>query len=389
MKDARRLCGDALAAALRESRATLLSRVDDIDEARWRVPKQAGVNPIAWELAHVAWFAEFWVLRGPHRRSADGLVHAARPPHIAGPDEILDSARLPHAERWSAPLPSRLAVRVMLDEQIEACIAAIPGGEDDAALYAHRLSLFHEDMHGEALAWLRAALAWPAPHGAALPSVAPRAPVRMAGGPVHVGWGAGRRGFAFDNEAPGRDVVLAPFEIDAAPVTSGQFLRFVRAAGYEDPAWWPGTAGAWRAGHAVPHPARWRRAGDGWEVRWFDRWEPLEPDRPVIHVSAHEAQAYARWAGRRLPTAAEWEAAARSAGIAWGGSVWEWTADAFEPYPGFAPGPYADYSAPWFGDHRELRGGSFATAPRLHDPCYRNFFQPDRTDVFAGFRTAL
>jgi EgtB-related family protein len=108
----------------------------------------------------------------------------------------------------------------------------------------------------------------------------------------------------------------------------------------------------------------------------------------VIHVSAWEAEAFARRAGRRLPHAAEWECAARDPRFHWGQSVWEWTADAFLPYPGFAAGPYADYSRPWFGDHRELRGGSFATHARLHDPAYRNFFVADRNDVFAGFRTA-
>ena len=109
----------------------------------------------------------------------------------------------------------------------------------------------------------------------------------------------------------------------------------------------------------------------------------------MIHVSAWEAEAYCRWAGRRLPHAAEWECAARQApAFAWGHSVWEWTADAFLPYPGFVAGPYADYSRPWFGDHRELRGGAFATHERLHDPRYRNFFVADRSDVFAGFRTA-
>jgi ergothioneine biosynthesis protein EgtB len=388
MTDPRRLAGGALAAALRDTRTVTHARVDDLVDAQWRVPQRPGLNPIAWELAHIAWFAEFWVLRGPHRRSDDGLVHAARPPHIAGPDTLLDSARLPHAARWTAELPSRLQVRVMLDEQLDACIAAIPDGDDDAALYAHRLALFHEDMHGEALAWLRAALSYAPPPGAGLPRLAARDPVRVEGGSVRLGWPAGRRGFAFDNELPGRDVVLRAFDIDAVPVTAGRFLRFVEAGGYDDAACWPAAAGEWRAAHASAHPARWRRSPEGWQSRWFDRWLPLDPDLPVIHVSAFEAEAYARWAGRRLPSAAEWEHAATTCGLVWGGSVWEWTADVFEPHPGFVPGPYADYSAPWFGDHRELRGGSFATHARLHDARYRNFFQPHRTDVFAGFRTA-
>jgi EgtB-related family protein len=123
-------------------------------------------------------------------------------------------------------------------------------------------------------------------------------------------------------------------------------------------------------------------------MRWFDRWQPLAPGAPVIHVSAWEAEAYCRWAKRRLPAAAEWECATRDPRFQWGRSVWEWTADAFVPYPGFVAGPYAEYSRPWFGDHRELRGGAFATHTRLHDPRYRNFFVADRNDVFAGFRTA-
>ena len=182
---------------------------------------------------------------------------------------------------------------------------------------------------------------------------------------------------------------VAPFEIDATPLRNAEFVAFVEAGGYDDATLWPGSADAWRARHASLHPSRWRRDASGaWQMRWFDRWLPLDAAAPVIHVSAWEAEAYCRWAGRRLPHAAEWECAARDARFSWGRGVWEWTADAFLPYPGFVAGPYADYSQPWFGDHRELRGGAFATAERLHDPRYRNFFVADRNDVFAGFRTA-
>ena len=384
---ARTLTGDALAQALQDSRAVTLSRVDDLRDGQWRVPLQPGVNPVAWELAHVAWFAEFWVLRGPHEVGADGLVQARRPPHIAGPDELLDSSRLPHDARWSVALPSRLQVRVMLDEQLAACVAAIPDSEDDERLYFHRLALFHEDMHGEAFAWLRAALEYAAPPGLVLPRVDAAAPNAVDGGEVEVGGVEREGGFAFDNELPARRVTLARFDIDSAPISAGRFLRFVEAGGYDDPAWWPGEAGAWRAAGGPAHPARWRRVADGWQTRWFDRWLPLDPEQPVIHVNAWEAEAYCRWAGRRLPAAAEWELAARTTPMRWGASVWEWTADAFQPYPGFRAGPYRDYSQPWFGDHRELRGGAFATHPRLLDARFRNFFQPHRTDVFAGFRT--
>lgn len=389
--DARRLAGRALADALRESRATTLARVADADDEAWRVPQQPGINPIAWELGHLAWFAEFWILRGPHTLRDDGFVDAAQPARIAGPDAIFDSARLDHAARWHVQLPSRPELMARLDQQLDACIAAIPSAEGgDVAHYFHRLALFHEDMHGEAFAWLRAALAWPAPAGLeAMPAGDDDELLRIEGGRVEIGRRDSTPGFSFDNEQPGVSLHLAPFEIDASPLRNSRFLHFVEAGGYDNADFWPGPAGAWRAEQSKAHPERWRRTSrDTWEARWFDRWQPLDLDAPAVHVNAWEAEAYCRWAKRRLPSAAEWECAAREPRFGWGRSVWEWTASAFQPYPGFRPGPYRDYSAPWFGDHRELRGGSFATHARLHHSSYRNFFTPERSDVFAGFRTA-
>ncbi len=385
------LSGAALADAMHDSRRRTLAAVADLSDAQWQVPMQPGVNPIAWELAHIAWFGEFWVLRGPHHVDAHGFVQAARPPRHTGPDALFDSARLAHAARWTEPMPARAEVLRMLDAQLAACLDALPEGDDDARLYAHRLALFHEDMHGEAFAWLRAALGYSAPSGLSSPMRPDASHVlQMPAGEAHIGWPATRRGFAFDNECRGHVLNLPAFEIDAAPLSNRQFLAFVDAGGYDDPAFWPGDAGTWRQAQDRHAPKRWRRDAHGhWQHRWFDRWLPLAPDAPVIHVNAHEAEAYCRWAGRRLPHAAEWEvAAAHADAFRWGASVWEWTADAFTPYAGFEPGPYRDYSAPWFGDHRELRGGAFATSPRLHDRRYRNFFRPERCDVFAGFRTA-
>jgi gamma-glutamyl hercynylcysteine S-oxide synthase len=416
MSEPRHLTGNALADALRESRARTMSLVADLSDAQWLPPQRPGVNPVAWELAHLAWFAEFWVLRGPHTRDVHGHATAHTPARIAGPDALFDSARLAHAARWSAPLPARDALARTLQEQLDACIDALPASFDDEAHYFHRLALFHEDMHGEALCWLRASTGAAAPRGIAVPHVATAVPIEVRGGVFHLGAGASAPGFAFDNERPGREVRLRDFEIDSTPVSAAAFARFVDAGGYDDAALWPGAAGTWRAQSALSHPQRWRRAerseqrehgehsergarsehsehgtpdaapGD-WQHRWFDRWLPLDPHMPAMHLNAFEAEAYCRWAGRRLPSAAEWEAAAPR--TAWGHGVWEWTADAFAPYPGFVPGPYLEYSAPWFsGDHRELRGGAFATQARLHDRRYRNFFEPQRTDIFAGLRTA-
>ncbi|MEO7115056.1 MAG: selenoneine synthase SenA [Caldimonas sp.] len=385
--DPRRLAGSALATALRDSRATTFARTFDRDD--WRVPQQPGVNPVDWELGHLAWFAEFWILRGPHRVDGDGRVTAARPATLAGPDATFDSARLAHGDRWTTAMPDRDALASRLADQLDACIQAIPSDDDDKRSYFHRLALFHEDMHGEAFAWLRATLGWPAPDGLALRPSPAQEPIEIAGGDVELGRDLDERGFSFDNESPRRRARVAPFEIDAAPVTNAQFARFVDAGGYDEARWWPGEAGTWRRRQTRARPERWRRSQAGaWQQRWFDRWVALDPGASVIHVNAFEAEAFARWAGRRLPGAAEWECAAADPRFRWGRSVWEWTADAFQPYPGFVAGPYRDYSAPWFGDHRELRGGSFATHDRLHHPSYRNFFTPDRSDVFAGFRTA-
>lgn len=389
--DSRSLAGRALEDALRDARARTRAWTFDLSDSQWLVPRQAGVNLPAWELAHVVWFGEFWVLRGPHSVDDRGFVRAASPPRISGPDRVFDSARLGHAARWNEALPSRTQLADQLDAQLEAIVADLrAAGGDDDSLYFHRLALFHEDMHAEAFAWMRSALGYPAPRGLALPRLpGARTPIPIAAADARIGWPEGRRGFFFDNERDASVVRLAAYEIDSAPVSAGDFLRFVVDGGYDDAAWWPGEAGRWRKSTGLSHPARWRQTHAGWQAKWFDEWLPLDPDQPAIHLSAWEAEAYALWSGRRLPSAAEWEHAACSqASFQWGRSVWEWTASDFAPYPGFAPGPYRDYSAPWFGDHRELRGGAFATHDRMHDVRYRNFFQPQRHDVFAGFRTA-
>lgn len=395
MSNARQLDGLALADALRESRQRTLSLVSDLSTAQWLVPRQAGVNPLAWELAHIAWFAEFWVLRGPHHCDAQGLLHAARPALFAGPDDLFDSSRLAHAQRWDRTLPSRAELMPMMARQLNACIATLTtptAGTSDAAqrqLYFQRLALFHEDMHAEAFCWMRAALAYPAPHGVSVAPLPPRKTLTIAGAQAVIGWRGDQPGFAFDNEQPALSVDLADYEIDSTPLSAGDFACFVEAGGYNNAAYWPGDAGVWRRQSTCAHPQRWRRGPKGqWQTRWFDQWLPLDETAPAMHLNAFEAQAYCLWAGRRLPSAAQWEhAASTHPDFLWGHSVWEWTASTFTPYPGFTPGPYHAYSRPWFGSHRELRGGAFASHDRMHHPCYRNFFEPHRTDVFAGFRT--
>jgi iron(II)-dependent oxidoreductase len=219
---------------------------------------------------------------------------------------------------------------------------------------------------------------------------------------------------------------VEPFRIARAPVTNEQFLHFVEEGGYTRDEPWTDEGRRWRASVGATGPVYWLGEGRSW--RRYDRVEPIHPHHPIVFVNAFEADAYCRWAGRRLPTEAEWELAAKSPDgrrFPWGnapptaahanidgraggpvdvaahaqgdshygcrqmiGNVWEWTATRFAPYPGFVRDPYAEYSEPWFATpHRVLRGGCWATRGRLLRNTWRNFYPPDRRDVFAGFRT--
>ncbi|MBL8754737.1 MAG: SUMF1/EgtB/PvdO family nonheme iron enzyme [Planctomycetes bacterium] len=386
--DARRLRGAALDEAFVAARDATWRATLDLTDEQWRVPYHRGIQPTAWDLAHIAWFAEFWLLRGPHRLGIDGLLRAERNAPVIGRDHHHDSAAITHEERWRIPAWSRAELQDKLGEQLALCRAAAHRGDDDPdTLYHARFAVFHELMHVEALWWTRGILGYAAPTHLRLPRLRPRPEVKCDGGEFGLGQRRDEDRFAFDNELPGHTVRLAPFRIDAQPVSNAQFLAFVQGDGYADESAWTAAGWRWLQRERRQHPERWRCDRDGaWQQRWFERWVELPLDEPVIHVNAHEAEAYCAFVGRRLPRAAEWEAAADR--ITWGRSVWEWTADAFAPYPSFRPAPYTTYSAPWFHKQREMRGGAFTTHELMHDRRYRNFFLPQRTDVFAGFRTA-
>jgi iron(II)-dependent oxidoreductase len=316
---------------------------------------------------------------------------------------------------------------------LERVVRRLQREPDNAGLqYFVQLAIFHEDMHAEAFHYTRQTLGYPDPFPA--PAAAPALPaasrgdVELPGGMFQLGAEPGG-GFVFDNEKWAHPVRLAPFRIARVPVTSGEFLAFVEAGGYRRREWWSEAGWAWRAAAGADAPRYWTRDGNRWLQRRFDKVAPLVGEHPVVHVNWHEAQAYCRYANRRLPTEAEWEyAAAWSARerkkhcYPWGesaptpgranlesggpvavdsyadgdsaagcrqliGNVWEWTESTFDPYPGFVIDPYQEYSQPWFGTHKVLRGASFATTRRLVRNTFRNFYTPGRNDIFAGFRT--
>lgn len=403
---------------LEEARSRTLDLARDLADEQLSVPLLECINPILWELGHIAYFAEFWVLRH--------LL--GRAPMLPNADALYDSAKVDHDARWSLLLPSRadtLNFMCHVSDMISESSAELEEIAEWA--YFRRLVLHHEDMHAEALTYTRQVLGYPAPAyatrvaptGGALPG-----DVRIPGGCYAIG-ALPADGFVFDNEKWAHDVEIAPFEIARAPVTNAEFAAFIDSGGYHTAEFWSNEGWAWRTAERAQRPVYWLPGGES--RRSFDREIELQDNEPVCNVNYHEAQAYCVWARRRLPTEAEWEVAATGGHrrrYPWGdnlqgeslanldglyggvcdvgafetgdtpsgcrgmlGNVWEWTSSSFEPYPGFTLDPYKEYSEPWFGTHRVLRGGAWTTRTRLVSTRWRNFYRPHRRDIMTGFRT--
>ena len=383
-----------LADALRASRADTLATFDAYRRVLpgLAVPLRAGLNPPLWEIGHVGWFQDFWISRNPalgDGARADPDV-PRRPAERDDADALYHSSFVGHAARWSLPLPGVEETLATLAAQLERTLSLLArAGDDDEALYFFRLALLHEDMHHEAALYMAEQLDLPveAPGFAPAPLPDPPPPVVLGAGTWRLG--DARPGFAFDNELGAHDVQAGPASLDAQAVRWAEYLPFVEAGGYGDPGPWCDAGRRWLRDSGARGPAALRRGDHGWLRRRGGRWTPLDPREAACHLNAFEAQAWCRWAGRRLPTEAEWERAALTRPDAFRrGDVWEWTASPFAPFPGFRPHPYRDYSAPWFDGRPVLRGGSWMTQPRVAHPRYRNFFRPHRTDVPAGLRSA-
>ena len=396
----RRAGRDLLSLALMDARNHTLHLIGLYEHALagsdFVVPRLPELNPPLWELGHIGWFQEWWLGRNLQRHRGAACDPAASRLASIEPqaDRWWDSGQVAHDTRWALDLPDLSGIKGYLLQTLESSLELLEKTPDeDEALYFYRLALFHEDMHGEALIYMAQTLGLSL--GLDLPVAMPvRAPLLMPATRWQLGSLAG--GFSFDNERQAHEVAVPEFEIDAQVVNWAQFVEFVDDGGYDRSELWQPSGWQWLQHRCAAEGRRGPRYVDQIGVasgavmqNRFGTPQRLSGGQPVMHVSWWEADAWCRWAGRRLPAEVEWEVAAVQAarrGFHWG-DVWEWTGTTFHPYPGFVADPYRDYSEPWFGTHKVLRGASFATRARLKTPKYRNYFLPQRDDIFAGFRS--
>ena len=428
-----------LTATLQDARARTLELVNGLDEAQLMGPKIRTVNPLRWEIGHVAYFYEFFILREMY--GFESVLGQKA-------DELYDSIAVAHDTRWDLPLLSiSETLAYMQDVLDKLCEHLEQSSEDGMASeqnsFIYQFGAFHEDMHTEAFIWGRQALAYPTPVFNLSADVSSERSAGAWTGFANVPGGTFQLGassdapFNFDNEKWAHPVHVDIFQIAKAPVTCSEFATFIKDGGYQNKQFWSDEVWAYMQEHNLKHPGYWVAQGDDqWGLKQFEKIIPLPEYEPVSHVTWHEATAYCHWAGVRLPTEIEWEAAALGefddAGnlsstskrrYPWGdkspdparanldgrglgcvdvaalpdgdsafgcrqmlGNVWEWTADRFNPYPGFKADVYQEYSDMLFGSTRVLRGGAWTTRSRMIHGTYRNFFEPHRWHVFSGFR---
>jgi ergothioneine biosynthesis protein EgtB len=406
------LAARELAACLADVRSLTDTLAAPLSAEDQTVQSMPDVSPTKWHRAHTTWFFETFVLPDAQPRYREfhpdfGFLFNSYYEAVGD--------RHPRSERGllSRPGIDEIArYRRYVDDALAACIDAMP----DALLALVELGLHHEQQHQELLLMdIKHVLSRNPMHPAyrdlavALPGAdAPLGWIDHDGGIVEIGHDG--RGFAFDNESPRHRTLLEPFAIVDRPVSCGDWLAFIADDGYARADLWLSDGWAAVNSEGWQAPLYWQRDGDDWAVFTLGGLRPVDPAEPVCHVSYYEADAFARWAGARLPTEAEWEhAAGRDAAHgryldldvlhprppapgehAMFGDVWEWTASAYLPYPGFAPaaGAVGEYNGKFMVNQHVLRGGCCVTPPRHVRPTYRNFFPPSARWAFSGLRLA-
>jgi iron(II)-dependent oxidoreductase len=359
----------AITERLAEARRRTLDLIDPLDDEQLNTVYSPILSPLAWDLGHIANFEELWLVQ----------TIGGREPLHGELGRFYDAIENPRKTRGELPILRDAELRAYMAEVRERTLAVLDEVDLDPDAgnpllregFVYEMLIAHELQHNETMLQLLQLVDGygSAPVDAALDREPPPAgpeTVTIAAGKHEIG--AAASGFAYDNERPRHTVELGAFEIDRAPVTNGAYAEFVEATGAEPPLYW-------------------ERDGDTWASAAIGRRQPLDPELPVIHVSWNEADAYARWADKRLPSEHEWEAARPQLdGIGW---AWEWTSSDFLAYPGFAAFPYREYSEAFFGEeHKVLRGASWATHPDVARPSFRNWDLPQRRQIFAGLRCA-
>jgi gamma-glutamyl hercynylcysteine S-oxide synthase len=389
---------EGIATRLQEAREMTLQLIEPLDNEQLNRVYSPILSPLIWDLGHIANFEELWLVQ----------TIGGREPLHGELGRFYDAIENPRRSRGELPILRDDELRSYLEDVRERTLEVLEeidlDESDDPLLregFVYEMLLAHEHQHNETMLQLLQMVERYDPveieSAPATEPVAPGPDMVLVESATHE-IGAAPTGFAYDNERPRHSVELPAFWIDRTPVTNGEFAAFVEETGAEPPMYW-------------------ERDGDGWARTAMGRSEPVDPLHPVVHVSWHQADAYARWAGKRLPTELEWEAAAAGVDreranldlLAFGtapagayadaasehgavqmlGDVWEWTSSDFRAYPGFEPFPYPEYSQVFFGDeHKVLRGGAWATRRDVIRPSFRNWDLPQRRQIFAGLRCA-
>ncbi len=352
-------------------------------------------SPAKWHLAHTTWFFETFVLE----RFDPAFV-----PHAPAYRVLFNSYynavgdKHPRPQRGLLTRPSLDEVRVYRAAVDQRLLALLPGLPQEA-LKLVELGLHHEQQHQELLLTdvlhlFSCSPLKPAYRAKEAMASAPASPLQWHAfeeGVVQIGHGGS--GFAFDNESPRHAVYLQPYEIASRLVTNAEYAGFIEAGGYREPALWLSEAWDWVRAQAREHPSYWQRnANGGWQAFGLSGLHELQAHEPALHLSYFEADAYARWAGARLPTEAEWEHAATTCPELrqLTSHAWQWTSSAYLPYPGFqaSAGAVGEYNGKFMVNQMVLRGGSLATPPAHLRNSYRNFFPTSACWQFTGIRLA-